>query len=178
MPDGEPPVSDAPPRMPPWLRELDARELGLTTAPKAELSRQARSAGIAGRSRMTREQLIEALLDLQPGPRESAWREYAPQLERMGVLTAVDVPALAITLDRYVTSIHLRLYVAEQGETYETEGRYGLQVKRRPEVAMVSDNWRAAMSGLMEFGMTPASRTRVDVREASGRSAMEELLGN
>lgn len=51
----------------------------------------------------------------------------------------------------------LRLDVRENGETYESETRNGVQFKSRPEVGQLNETFRQLRSLANEFGMTPAS---------------------
>jgi P27 family predicted phage terminase small subunit len=54
--------------------------------------------------------------------------------------------------------------IAKQGPTYETTSTQGaLVVKARPEVAQRSEAARHAQSLLAEFGLSPASATKVSV---------------
>jgi len=164
--------------MPQWLRLLDATEAALDELSLADLRRRAAEAGIAGRSKMARSEMESAVMAAQPGARELAWMELAPPLEEIEVLTNVDVHMLALTVDRYVSFIALRRAVAELGETYETTGRYGLQVKRRAEVEIAQSLWEQTVKGLIEFGMTPASRTKVEVKPRGGEEhAVDGLRG-
>lgn len=162
--------------MPPWLRVLDAIATGLNLMTLAELRAKAREIGVEGRSGMSKEQLVAAIQQHYVGPREAGWQELAPMLETMRVLTAADVHALAMTVDQYVFYIGLRRIIEDEGQSYATEGRYGEQQKRRPEVDMASRAWDQVMKGLIEFGMTPASRSRVAMAPAGDKSALEKLL--
>lgn len=176
LPKDEPGVPSAPALMPPWLRAADAYSSGITSASLKELRGRAAELAIAGRSKMEAPELVEAILDADPGPRERAWQEMAAPLEAMRVLTAIDVHALAMAVVQYVRVIELELYIAQVGPTYETEGRYGLQIKRRPEVSQAAEAWNMTMRALIEFGMTPASRTKVSIAPASGAGGLADLM--
>lgn len=162
--------------MPPWLRVLDAITAGLNNLTLVQLKARARELGIDGRSAMSKEQLVEAIQEHYVGPREAGWQEIAPMLETMRVITAADVHALALTIDQYVHYIELRRIVEDEGQTYATEGRYGMQMKRRPEVEMAASAWASVMKGLIEFGMTPASRSRISIAPTSNPSTLDKML--
>lgn len=161
MPKGEPAAARGDALMPPWLRVLDVAESGIEEATVEDLRARARAAGIKGLSRASKGVLVEALVEAEPGPRELAWQELASMLGDMHLLTAADVHALAMTIDAYVDYIGIRRTMILEGATYMTSGRYGVQVKRRPEFEMATKRWEQTKAGLIEFGMTPASRTKV-----------------
>lgn len=162
--------------MPEWLRALDALSSELHALTARELRALASKADIAGRSKMAKADLVVALMDLAPGRREAGWREIYPMLDVMRVITAADVPMLALTIDAYADYIETRLHTARVGATYETEGRYGIQVKRRPDVEIANRRWEHAKSGLIEFGMSPASRSKIAAVPADEKSALAKLL--
>ncbi len=57
-----------------------------------------------------------------------------------------------------VVARHERLLIAiEDGETYTTETRDGIQQKSKPEVAQVNETFRQIRALAGEFGMTPAT---------------------
>lgn len=47
--------------------------------------------------------------------------------------------------------------IAELGETYESVGRAGKQIKARPEMAQLNETWRQVRTLASDFGMTPAA---------------------
>lgn len=57
-----------------------------------------------------------------------------------------------------VVARHERLLIAiEDGETYESETRDGVQYKTKPEVGQVNETFRQVRALAGEFGMTPAT---------------------
>ena len=51
-----------------------------------------------------------------------------------------------------------------EGSTYETVTRSGTVLYRpRPEVRLAADAWSRALRALVELGLTPRSRGRVEV---------------
>lgn len=162
--------------MPPWLRVLDSIAAGLNQMTLTQLRSRARDLRIDGRSTMSRDELITAIQSAHIGPREAGWSELAPMLETMRVITAADVHALAMVVDAYVDYIELRRIVEDEGQTYATEGRYGLQVKRRPEVEHAARRWEQVLKGLIEFGMTPASRSKVGIVPADATGGLAGMM--
>lgn len=92
------------------------------------------------------------------------WAELMPMLVGAGVLTTADRQALALTCSALAEHQAARAVLAAGGSTYEAEAASGAILHReRPEVRVANDAWRRAMRGLVEFGLTPASRGRLDV---------------
>lgn len=106
------------------------------------------------------------------------WKQIAPVLEEMHILTTADPHALALLCDAYAEYVECSEYIRKRGRTYESivvveaEDEAGERaeitkrmVRPRPEVAMAADAWRRVRAMLAEFGMTPSSRTRVKATE-------------
>lgn len=94
-----------------------------------------------------------------------AWGRLTVLLDRMGVLTEADGFALERLCDCYAEILALRETVDAQGRTYETTSTQGeLVLKANPAVAMLADVDRRFKSYLVEFGLTPAARSKVQVK--------------
>lgn len=95
-----------------------------------------------------------------------AWGRLTVLLDRMGVLTEADGFALERLCDCYSEILALRDVIGEQGRTYETTSTQGeLVLKANPAVAMLADVDRRFKSYLVEFGLTPAARSKVQVKD-------------
>jgi P27 family predicted phage terminase small subunit len=79
----------------------------------------------------------------------------------MQVLTEADVVALVQLARRYEEYVDAAGEVRERGSTYASEGRDGVQIKTHPAVAIRDRAWADFQRGLIEFGLTPASRSRI-----------------
>lgn len=101
-----------------------------------------------------------------------AWGRLTVLMDRMGVLTEADAYALERLAELYAEIVALQGAIAENGRTYEsrTEGG-GMIVRPRPEVAMLADVDRRFRAYLIEFGLTPAARSKV---KADGSEAAQE----
>ncbi len=98
---------------------------------------------------------------------KKAWNKMVPHLEQMKVLTVADGQMLEATCEAYAEFVQARKVVAKDGHTYERiTGHGSVTITVRPEVAIAADAWRRLKQGLAEFGMTPASRSRVQVVDA------------
>ena len=92
-----------------------------------------------------------------------AWGKLTVLLDGMGVLTVADVLALERLCDIYADILQLRLTIADEGRTYTVQTDGGFLIKANPAVAMLADADRRFKSYLVEFGLTPAARTKVKV---------------
>jgi P27 family predicted phage terminase small subunit len=79
----------------------------------------------------------------------------------MRVLTEADVVALLQLARGYEEYMDAAGAVREQGSTYTSEGRDGMQIEAHPGVVLRDRAWADFQRGLVEFGLTPASRSRI-----------------
>lgn len=111
--------------------------------------------------------------DLLPVAQEE-WRRIVPELLAIGVLTKIDQKALAGYCMAYARWRQAETDVAKYGLTIEEpvintvtgqqrrlRGRYVVRLKANPAAAKSSDAMKLMKSFLVEFGMTPASRSRL-----------------
>lgn len=93
-----------------------------------------------------------------------AWGRLAKLLDQMGVLTEADGFGLERLAETYAEILRYRSLIEADGETYTTKGTSGdTLIKANPAVAMLADADRRFKSYLVEFGLTPAARTKVKV---------------
>lgn len=93
---------------------------------------------------------------------QMAWGRLTTLLDRMGVLTEADAYALERLAELYAEIVQLTEAIAAEGRVYETVTETGSTIFRpRPEVAMLADADRRFKGYLVEFGLTPAARTKV-----------------
>ncbi|CRL66295.1 Phage terminase, small subunit [Proteus vulgaris] len=91
-----------------------------------------------------------------------AWAKLTLLLDGMGVLTVADTLALERLCDIYADILQLRDTIAIEGRTYTTKTQLGdFLIKANPAVAMLADADRRFKSYLVEFGLTPAARSKV-----------------
>jgi len=106
------------------------------------------------------------------------WREIAPVLEGMRVITVADREALALLCDALAEYEAMRKVIGEQGATYEAVAQSGdLMVRMRPEVRIAADAWRRASTMLQQFGLTPSARAKVQSAPPEAKDPFEELFG-
>lgn len=116
-----------------------------------------------------------------------AWGRLCVLLDRMGVLTEADVLALERLCDCYAEILECRELITRDGRTYSsvsTGKKEGdepqMLVKANPAVAMLADADRRFKGYLVEFGLTPAARTKIEVKGGDGdgeKDPLQEFFG-
>jgi P27 family predicted phage terminase small subunit len=93
---------------------------------------------------------------------------FVALLEGMGLASSADTHALAMLSSR-IEEIEICTAVIEDcGRTYTTTATSGDKLVRgRPEVGMRNEAMRHAQSLLAEFGLTPATRSKVSAQSAA-----------
>jgi len=91
----------------------------------------------------------------------------------MKLISYGDTAALMLLTDVLAEWCMVRKIIKKKGRVYQVLSEGGITYKARPEVAMESDLWRRAYRVLVEFGLTPASRTKVS---ALGAGEEKDLL--
>jgi P27 family predicted phage terminase small subunit len=98
-----------------------------------------------------------------------AWGRLSVLIDRMGILTEADGAALERLCDCYAEILECRELIAKNGRTYASIRGLGgedspieqVLMKANPAVAMLADADRRFKSYLVEFGLTPAARSKV-----------------
>ncbi len=101
------------------------------------------------------------------------WRRVAPELRRLGLLTCVDRLALAGYCMAYARWRQANDVLTDEGLTFVTPSGY---VQQRPEVAIANKSLAEMKAFAQEFGMTPASRTRISMPEPEAPDPFAEFL--
>lgn len=112
-----------------------------------------------------------------------AWEKVATLLSRMGLLTEADCYALERLAECYAEILECKAAIKEHGRTYTSnkvapggEGTDSIIVRPRPEVGMLADADRRFKGYLIEFGLTPAARTKVRL-DAQQEDDLSEFFG-
>lgn len=93
-----------------------------------------------------------------------AWVRVSQILDSMGVLTIADTLALERLCSLYAQILRLEERIRSEGDTYMAQTQTGGVLKKaNPAVAMLADADRRFKGYLIEFGLTPAARTKVKV---------------
>lgn len=97
------------------------------------------------------------------------WGEIGNVLLAMKLTTVADGPALQLLTDALAEWAEARQFVQREGMTYSTFTENGNEMHRPyPQVAIAADAWRRAQRMLVEFGLTPASRSKVSALGGDG----------
>jgi P27 family predicted phage terminase small subunit len=96
------------------------------------------------------------------GIARAAWDAIGGQLVTMGVMTVADAPALELLCLAYQEYRQAADLVLLRGSTYRSRTPTGYLMRKRPEVQVASDAWRRVKAMLVELGLTPAARTRLE----------------
>lgn len=130
---------------------------------------------------------------LRPRARE-AWDYMLRLLDSMGVITVADAVALERLAECYADLLDARaslaqplmwhfpnggvVEVAPAGEmTYLTRGKDGFMARTRPEAAQIADLDRRLKAYLGEFGLTPATRSKIQAGKDGAPDALAEFFG-
>lgn len=107
-----------------------------------------------------------------PDEAKKKWKELAPELEKLGLLTVVDGPAFAMMLEHWALAVEAAKVIKKEGTmTVDERG-----LPRKHPLAQVLRDHSAAFKGYMaEFGLSPASRTRLDLPEIK-EDSFDEFL--
>lgn len=102
--------------------------------------------------------------DLSPQAAE-IWPQIAEQLQRAGVLTQIDAPALALYCEAYARWKDANDKVVKLGAVVRSPNGFPMQ---SPYLPIANKAFEQMRRMLIEFGMTPASRSKVTAVGKSG----------
>jgi P27 family predicted phage terminase small subunit len=99
------------------------------------------------------------------GLAKEEWERVVPILERLGILTEVDGAALAGYCQSFARWVQCEKRLTSKGLTFTTPSGY---VQQRPEVSMAQKYLQLVKSFCTEFGLTPSSRSRIELPDGDG----------
>lgn len=85
------------------------------------------------------------------------WRRVAPGLYELGLLTELDVMALACYCQLYARAV-------EAEEIFTREGMVREDGTAHPCIRIARQHWSLARQFATDFGATPSSRTRINIK--------------
>ena len=109
-----------------------------------------------------------------------AWGRLVEMLDRIGILTEGDALALERLCDCYADILACRELVERDGRTYTTTTAQGdTLIKGNPAVTQLRAADAQFKSYLVEFGLTPAARSKVHVTDddEKPKDAFKEFFG-
>lgn len=104
-------------------------------------------------------------------PERAVWDRVAPELSKAGRLKALYVDIVAEYCRVVARMAGSRKALDVDGWVRETGGRNGVQLKMRPEVSQLNDDFRKFAAMVKELGLSPASERNLDVTQG-------DLFGN
>ena len=102
------------------------------------------------------------------------WKRLAPALEAMGILTTVDISAFAGYCQAYARWKEAEEFISKHGSIFQTPSGYVQQV---PQVSIAQQNLKIMQSFCSEFGLTPATRSRIIASGGSDGDADDPMEG-
>jgi len=110
---------------------------------------------------------------------KNCWRRLAPKLKNMGVLTQIDGDALANYCDAWSRWKRATEFLQKNGDVYTLKDDAGQPkcVAQWPQVAIARNMVLVLNRYQQEFGLTPASRSRISLSpEAAMFGAVPECV--
>ena len=105
------------------------------------------------------------------------WDRVTPELERLGLLTVVDMVSLAAYCQSYARWVEAERVLSEKGITHEYTNKAGeTNVTARPEVGIADKYLKHVKAFCSEFGLSPSSRVRIRLPSDVDDDPMEGLL--
>jgi P27 family predicted phage terminase small subunit len=106
------------------------------------------------------------------------WRRVVRELSAVpGLLTSVDSDALAMYCETYARWVQASAKLAQGGMVEKLKTKTGSEYYAiSPYMTIVSQCMATMKQFLSEFGMTPASRTRIQVQQETDTDEFDEYL--
>jgi P27 family predicted phage terminase small subunit len=105
---------------------------------------------------------------------KAEWRRLAQQLYTLGVLTVLDRSTLAAYCQSYGRWVEAEQKLKETPALLKMPSGY---VQQNPWLTIANKQLELMHRYMSELGLSPVSRSRVDVRGPVGRSKFDGLLG-
>lgn len=105
------------------------------------------------------------------GEARAEWKRIVPELRTLGLLTLVDRAALVAYCQAWAELVECTRVLQEEGRTVEEPiidkaGEHvGDKIRAHPIVRMQRDAFARVKVFAAEFGLTPASRSRIEAPE-------------
>jgi len=103
---------------------------------------------------------------------QEEWSRLAPALDAMGVLTEADIRAFEGYCQAYARWREAEDFITQHGSIFQTKSGYVQQV---PQVSIAMQNLKIMQSFCAEFGLTPASRSRIAVNANADQEADDPM---
>ena len=107
------------------------------------------------------------------------WKRVAPQLEKLGLLTGLDMAALAGYCEAWAQYRDAIEFIHKHGQVYPIKDDNGnvKYLQQVPQVGIANQQMKQIRAFCAEFGLTPSARGRIEVPGADEEAdPMEALL--
>ena len=117
-----------------------------------------------------------------PAAAAEEWKRIVPELRTLGVLAKIDRAALAAYCHAYARWFEAEKHVVERGIVIEEPillmgvATDYVRLKKNPAVTISETATKIMKSFLVEFGMTPSSRSRVRIEKPVEEDPMDTFL--
>ena len=112
------------------------------------------------------------------GEAKREWRRISKELESVGLLTLVDRAALAGYCQAYARWRAAEELVAQEGLVYEYTNKNGsTNIVEHPAVKIARESMMLLKAFCAEFGLTPSSRTRINLPRPKEKDPFDEFIG-
>lgn len=103
------------------------------------------------------------------------WTRMADKMEALGILTEIDMTAFAGYCQAYARWMEAEEFMSKHGTIFKTPSGYIQQV---PQVSIAQTYLKVMKDFCSEFGLTPASRSRIKVNtnKTDTNDPMEKML--
>lgn len=98
---------------------------------------------------------------------QAEWYRLAPQLHRLGLLSNIDLTAFAAYCTAYSRWLDAEQAIREKGVLLRAPSGYPMI---SPYLAIANTALKQIRAFLTEFGMTPSSRSRINIQPLSAES--------
>jgi len=106
-------------------------------------------------------------------PAQQVWRDLAPLLLQLGTLSLADGVALEALCNQIVYMRIAQESIDRDGILIETKNG----PRKNPAMNVADGTLKQIRALLGEFGLTPASRTRIQSNNPEAATALEQILG-
>ncbi len=161
---------------PNWLKSV-LLESDIMTAKKPTRLKIIQGTAKPGRAKEPQPQPA-AHLPTPPGiskESQKLWKELAPELQRLGLLSTVDVPALIMTVVAGGVAMEAAKALRQQGLTRLDENKVE---RKNPHFQLFRDAAANYYRWASRFGLTPADRAGLNVPGSEEINSLEKFLAD
>ncbi len=109
--------------------------------------------------------------DWLPGEAKTKWKELAPEMERLGLLTSLDGPAFSMLLLHWFLAVDAARRITAEGLVSKDERELP---RKHPLGQVLRDNSQMFGKYATEFGLSPSTREHLDIQVT--RSEKDEII--